>query len=51
MENYNLITEQKQPSCEVQENGLDIQKLMDKGAVVIAGVRNGCLFRYEFSQN
>ena len=36
MANYNLINEQMQPACEVQENGLDIQKLMEKGAVVIA---------------
>lgn len=51
MVNLEMIIEQNPPACEVQAHGLDIEKLMDKGVIAIAGVRNGCCFKYEFTEN
>ena len=51
MANYKLIIEQDQPACGLQENELDLKKLMDKGVISIAGVKNGCCYKYELIQD
>jgi len=51
MANFEVITEQMQPACDVQESWLDLKKLMDKGVISIAGVRNGCCYKYELIQD
>jgi len=32
-------------------NADDLKKLMDKGVISIAGVRNGCCYKYELIQD
>ena len=51
MANYEAIIEQKLPACDAQESWLDLKKLMDKGVISIAGVRNGCCYKYELIQD
>ena len=51
MANYELNTQQNHPACGIQDTGLNLQQLIDKGVVAIAGVANGIWYRYEFSQN
>ncbi len=41
MANYEVNTQQNQPICGMQDTGLDLKQLMDKGVVAIAGVVNG----------
>ena len=50
MANYEANTEKNQPGCSMQDTGLNIQQLIDKGVLSIAGVRDGNWFRFEFSQ-
>ena len=49
MANYEINTQQTQSEYSVQETGWNIQQLIDKGILSIAGVRDGNLFRFEFS--
>ena len=50
MANYEITAQQNQPGCGVQDTGLNIQQLIDKGVLSIAGARDGNWFRFEFSQ-
>ena len=51
MANYEVNVQQNQSVCNIQETGLNIQQLIDKGVLSIAGVRDGNWFRFEFSQD
>ena len=48
MANYETNSQQNQSACGTQDTSLNLQQLMDKGVVAIAGVANGSWYKYEF---